>query len=102
MEWFDPRTSKTADESSAKAPEQLSYSEAFSSRPQLAPVSCGSPDELQNLMIQTYPFMAHNWAQDWGFIGHKPSGGLLRTGLRPLPGPQVQLEQMELDILSEV
>lgn len=102
MEWSDPRTSKTADESLAKAPEQLSYSEVFRSRPQHAPVSCGSPDELQSPMIQTYSFMAHNWAQDWGFIGHKPSGSLLRTGLRPLPGPQVQLEQMELGSLSEL
>lgn len=49
-----------------------------------------------------YSFMAHNWAQDWGFIGHKPSGGLLRPGLKPLPGPQVQLEQMELNNLFEL
>lgn len=34
------------------------------------------------------------------FIGHKPSGGLLRPGLKPLHGPQVQLEQMEFGTLA--
>lgn len=98
----NPRTSNTTDKSSANAPETPIYSEGFTSRSRHAPVSRGSPDEFQSSVIQNYSFMAHNWVQDGGFIDHKPSGGLLRPGLKSLPGPQVQLGQMELGTPSEL
>lgn len=62
----------------------LRYSDQGRNLP-LYPVDLQFLDELQSTMIQNYSFVAHKWAQDWGFMGHMPSGCLLGPGLKFLP-----------------